>query len=249
LQRALLDQQNIFKFRVNENLAAVRASFHVAKLIAQEGRPFTDEEFVKRCFMSMTEELFPEKKRCVSDVSRSARTVTRRIDDTGDFILSCLKNKCQSFIKFSSALDKSTDTCDTAQLLIFVRGIDAEFEITEKLAELQSLKGTTTGEDTFKKLCETLKNLHLNWKELCCVTTDGAKSMAGSNSGVVTRINTEMECSLEFQSSHAITLHHTPANIMHRSYEYRICYVLLLCQLQISTEDLHSTIDNFSSFY
>jgi hypothetical protein len=34
LQRALWDQQNVFMSRVNENLAAVRASFHVAKLIA-----------------------------------------------------------------------------------------------------------------------------------------------------------------------------------------------------------------------
>jgi hypothetical protein len=90
LQRALLDQQNKFKFRANENLAVVRASFHVAKLIAQKGRPFSDGEFVKRCFMSLTEELFPGKKRCVSDVSLSTRTVTRRIYDTGDFTLSCL---------------------------------------------------------------------------------------------------------------------------------------------------------------
>jgi hypothetical protein len=37
------------------------------------------------------------------------------------------KNKCQSFTKFSLVLDESTDTCDTVQLLIFVRGIDAEF--------------------------------------------------------------------------------------------------------------------------
>jgi hypothetical protein len=120
------------------------------------------------------------KKRCVSDVSLSARTVARRIDDIGDFTLSCLKNKYQSFTKFSLALDESADACDTVQLLIFVRGIDAEFEIIEELAGLQSLKGTTTGEDIFQKLCETLRNLHLNWKELCCVTTDGAKSMVGS---------------------------------------------------------------------
>jgi hypothetical protein len=57
------------------------------KPIAQEGRPFTDEEFVKICLMSMTEELFPEKKRCVKDASLSVRTVTRRIDDIGDFTL------------------------------------------------------------------------------------------------------------------------------------------------------------------
>jgi hypothetical protein len=64
-QRALLDNQNVFKTGVDKNSAAVRARFHVAKLIAQEGRPFTDGEFVKRCFISMTEELFPEKRRCV----------------------------------------------------------------------------------------------------------------------------------------------------------------------------------------
>jgi hypothetical protein len=86
--------------------------------------------------MSVIEELFPEKKRCVSDVSLSAHTVTRRTDDIGDFTLSCLKNKCQSFTKFLLALDESTDTCNTVQLLIFVRGIDAEFEITEELAGL-----------------------------------------------------------------------------------------------------------------
>jgi hypothetical protein len=33
------------------------------KLIAQEGRPFTDEEFVKRCIMSMAEEQFSEKRK------------------------------------------------------------------------------------------------------------------------------------------------------------------------------------------
>jgi hypothetical protein len=160
LQRALLDRQNVFRSWVNENLAVLQASFHVAKLTAQEERPFTDGEFVKRCFTSMTEELFPEKKRCVSDVSLPAREVTRRNDDNDDFTLSCLKNKCQYFTKFSLALDESTDTCDTAQLLIFVQGIDAEFEITEELAGLQSLKGTTTEKDIFQKLCENLRSLH-----------------------------------------------------------------------------------------
>jgi hypothetical protein len=142
----------------------------------------------------MTKELFPEK-RDVLVISVFLPVVTSRMDDIGDFTLSCLKNKCQSFTKFSLALDESADNCDTAQLLIFVRGIDAEFEITEELAGLHSLKGTTTGEDIFQKLCETLRSLYLNRKELCCVTTDGAKSIVGSNSGVVTRIKTEMECS------------------------------------------------------
>jgi hypothetical protein len=91
------------------------------------------------------------KKKCFGDGSLSARIVTRRIYVIGDFTLSRLKNKCQSFTKFSLALDESTDICDTAQILIFVRGIDAEFEITEELPRLPSLKGTTSGEDIFSE--------------------------------------------------------------------------------------------------
>jgi hypothetical protein len=74
------------------------------KLTAQEGSPFTSEEFVKRCFKSMVEELFPEKKeRCVSD-GLSACTVTRRTEDLGDSTFSCLKKQMSVFhyIFFSS---------------------------------------------------------------------------------------------------------------------------------------------------
>jgi hypothetical protein len=36
--------------------------FHVVKLTAQEAKPFTDGEFVKRCLMSMAKGLFPRQK-------------------------------------------------------------------------------------------------------------------------------------------------------------------------------------------
>ena len=61
------------------------------------------------------------------------------------------------------------------QLLIFIRGIDEMFQITEELAALQSLKGTTTGEDIFAAVCETITQLNLNWSQLKGATTDGAK--------------------------------------------------------------------------
>jgi hypothetical protein len=86
----------------------------------------------------MAEELFSKKRK---DVSLSAHTVARRNEDTGDFTFPRLINKCQCVATPSLALDESSDTCDTAQLLIFLLEIDAEFEITEELAELQSLKG------------------------------------------------------------------------------------------------------------
>ncbi len=64
---------------------------------------------------------------------------------------------------FSLALDESNDMQDTAQLLIFVRGVDHSiFEVTEDLAALQSLKGTSTGRDIFDKVSRSWDLTSLN---------------------------------------------------------------------------------------
>ncbi|GBO98573.1 hypothetical protein EVAR_142_1 [Eumeta japonica] len=43
--------------------------------------------------------------------------------------------------------DESTNLPDKAQLAIFIRGVDKEFTVTEELLAVQSLTGTTTGDD------------------------------------------------------------------------------------------------------
>lgn len=81
---------------------------------------------------------------------------------------------------------------DTAQLLIFIRGINYNFEITEELRSLERLSSTTTGEDLFKALLNTLNNLSLSFKNLVNVTIDGVNSMVGSMTGLIGIINTKI---------------------------------------------------------
>jgi hypothetical protein len=85
-------------------------------------------------------------------------------------------------------MDESNDITDTAQLLIFIRGIDATFTVHEELHSLCSLEGTTIGNDLFLKVQVTLASLELSWKKLKSVTTDGGKNMCGSKTGVVGQI-------------------------------------------------------------
>lgn len=90
--------------------------------------------------ISVAEEICPENVNLFKAVNLSARTIARRVEDIGNNITNQLKTKTKKFEWFSMALDESTDVEDTAQLL-FIRGIDDNFEVTEELASINSLHG------------------------------------------------------------------------------------------------------------
>ncbi|KAM8967123.1 general transcription factor II-I repeat domain-containing protein 2-like [Pelodytes ibericus] len=204
LKNTLTTQQNTFVKQKQLNISSLRASFQVAKLIARTGRPFVEGEFVKECLLSVAKEMCPEKADLFSTVSLSAPTITRRIEEMGDNLHQHLQNSTKKLSYFSLALDESNDVRDSAQLLIFIRGTNDYFEVTEELAALQSIKGTTTGEDIYEKVCQTVNDLELDWAKLASVTTDGAPSMVGSKKGVIARINQEMD---KHNHSHPIAIH------------------------------------------
>jgi len=70
---------------------------------------------------------------------------------------------------------------DTAQLTIFVRGIDSNFNITEELAAFFSMKGSTKSCDSFNALKSTLSRFDIKLNNLSGLITDGAPSMIGKN--------------------------------------------------------------------
>jgi hypothetical protein len=65
-------------------------------------------------------------------ISLSRRTVTRRIDSLTEDICETLIDKITKFAYWSFAVDESTDRKETAQLAIFVKGVDHELNETEE---------------------------------------------------------------------------------------------------------------------
>ena len=179
LKRNLSHQQSVFVNLQDVSKSAVRASFYVAQFILESGRPFTDGEFIKKCLIKVVQEMCPNELPCIRDVSLSVFMITRRVKDIGKHLHETLKENAKFFKYFSLAIDESNDTTDTAQLLIFIRGVDAKFRITEELCSLQSLKSTTTAENIFSVVTTALSNLDLSWKNLKSITTDGARNMVG----------------------------------------------------------------------
>ena len=86
----------------------------------------------------------PEKKKLFLNVSLSARTVTRRIEEMSENLKCSQEDYFKKLQFFSIFIDKSTDTTDTAQLAVFVRGIKKDFHILEEFVELIPMKNTTT---------------------------------------------------------------------------------------------------------
>ncbi|GCC25072.1 hypothetical protein chiPu_0003477 [Chiloscyllium punctatum] len=130
--------------------AHAETSYVISYKITRNSKPFSDGEFMKECLLDSAELICPEKKEAFENVPLSRCTVTRRI---GDITRNPERqHRAVNFDFFSLALDESCDVCDTAQLLIFVRGITTDFKITEELAAMQSMKGTTTGNDLFTEV-------------------------------------------------------------------------------------------------
>lgn len=168
-----------------------------------------------------------EKMQEFNNVSMSRNTVARRIEDLSANIKHQVSDKACAFDFFSIACDESTDT---AQLLIFLRGVDNNFCITEELFDHGSLKGTTTSKDIFEAVSDAIDMMGLKRDKLCGVTTDGAPAMTGERKGMASMVCAKVQES----GGEAVKMH----CIIHQDHHLCTCLVLqyfiaifLLCVL------------------
>ncbi|KAK7877299.1 hypothetical protein WMY93_031991 [Mugilogobius chulae] len=168
--------------------SATRASYEISALIAKTGRSFSTGDFVKDCLSIAVSLMCPSQARTFAQLSLSRNTVTRRIEDMSRDIKEQFKAKSSRFAAFSLACDESTDISDSAQLLIFIRGVSDSMEITQELAGLETLRGTTKSEDLFAAVGRVLEKCNLSWEKMSGITTDGAPAMTGKKAGLATLV-------------------------------------------------------------
>ena len=112
-----------------------------------------------------------EKIKLFSNVSFSARTITRRIRKIFDNLKYNQKDCFEDLQFFSIAIDENSDT---AQLAVFVSGVNGEFYVVENFVQLLLMMVTNTGADILKALLQCLEAMNLNLSKLVSTTTDRA---------------------------------------------------------------------------
>ena len=140
----------------------------------KDKRLFTGGDFVKKCMMAVVETICSEKIILFSNVSFSARTITRRIREIFDNVKYNQKDCFEDLQFFSIAIDENTDT---AQLAVFVSGGDGDFHLVENFVQLLLMMVTNTGADILKALLQCLEAMNLNLLKLVSTTTDRAPSI------------------------------------------------------------------------
>ena len=98
----------------------------------------------------------------------------------------------------------STDTADTAQLAIFIRGIDDEYNVTEEVASLVPLKGTTKSRDLYEAVKKMLKRFSLSIANTSGTATGHAPAVVGKREGLVEVIEDD---AIATQNSPLVTYH------------------------------------------
>ncbi|KAL1488389.1 hypothetical protein ABEB36_014863 [Hypothenemus hampei] len=88
---------------------------------------------------------------------------------------------------YALQVDESTDIVNCANLMAFI-GYEKNQEIQDNFLFCQPLSGHTTGEDIFNVMNKFMQENKIDWNKCVGISTDGAKSMVGSNKGLVARI-------------------------------------------------------------
>ena len=190
LQKSQKISSSVFNSWVQSCSNVNIASFIVSQEIAKQGKPYTDGEYIKSCFINASEELFRDFKnkeeilKKIKELPLSAKTVKDRTVKMSSNITNQQIEDLKLVSALSIAVDESCDINDTAQVSLFVRFISSTGP-KEELLGLLPLKGQTRGEDIANAVMECMEKHHIPLEKIVSISTDGAKSMTGVRKGFV----------------------------------------------------------------
>ncbi|XP_065662748.1 EPM2A-interacting protein 1-like [Hydra vulgaris] len=147
-------QQQTFSIVQEHGNRATETTYKIALILGKGGKPYSDIETLKACLIEAVSCLDPDKVDKFKQLPLSRRTITDLQHELATNSPEQLISICQmEDAYYLIALDESTYVTDSAQLLLFIRVITADFKSYEELFALATLKGKTRSCDIFSYCC------------------------------------------------------------------------------------------------
>uniref|UniRef100_A0A3Q3FIE2 DUF4371 domain-containing protein n=1 Tax=Kryptolebias marmoratus TaxID=37003 RepID=A0A3Q3FIE2_KRYMA len=183
-----VQKRSVLSLTLNSK-CALKASYLVARRVAQSKQPFTiAEDFALPVAVDMVREMIGETAaKKLLTIPLSNDTVSHRIADMASDIQQQLleRIKCSPF--FSVQLDESTDVTNAALLLVFVR-YRWDSSLHEDILFCGELPTRATAQECFRCIDSYFTENGLDWQNCVGVCSDGAASMTGRHNGVIRQI-------------------------------------------------------------
>ena len=185
LKVSFAQQQTFITESQKGNATSVTASYELSRMIATNGKSYTEGDFIRQCLVKMVKIACQEKAHLFKDISLTRHTVAERIDEIPNDLKQQLKGESLRFEHFSIAIYETVDITGIAQIAEFIRACANESNIYEEVIELIHVHDTTTSQDIFEKVEQVLQEHDFDLCKLICLSTDGAANMASRHNGVV----------------------------------------------------------------
>ncbi|XP_072401098.1 zinc finger MYM-type protein 6-like [Diabrotica undecimpunctata] len=173
-----------------KNDKGLLAFYKVSFLIAKSSKPHTiGGELILPAVKEIVDTMFgPSQASQVTDaVPLSNNIVSRRIDEMGANVEDVLCNKLKSR-EFTVQLDESILSDSTALLLSYVRFIDDNGEMAEKMLFIRSLITDTKGSSIFEVIKRFFEEKEIPLLNMIACATDGAAAMTGRHWGFIAHL-------------------------------------------------------------
>lgn len=165
----------------------LKASYAVALALAKNVRPFEDGDFFKEMCLSVLQ-LFGvaglKLEALIVGLPLSAKTITRRTDDIGEFLKSETNQRIKNAKYISLCIDESVNQDRSRNMIICIKTVDNDFRTVEEFLKLESLSCSVSGKDIHESFERNIVPL-INVKKLSAIWVDGGPLFVGENEGFV----------------------------------------------------------------
>uniref|UniRef100_A0A4X2KD45 SPIN-DOC-like zinc-finger domain-containing protein n=2 Tax=Vombatus ursinus TaxID=29139 RepID=A0A4X2KD45_VOMUR len=164
---------------------AVRASLGVAHLLALHGRGWGEGSLVRSCLEVVMREALPEHCNLVDEVDLSPESMAQKTLGLGRNLHAQLLDRAPNFRAYSLALDDQAFLGTEKCLMVFLRGVDHDYEVDEELLTVVNLADNPSVTLAMRFIGESMARLGLAWDKLVGVASTGTGFLASEDCGLV----------------------------------------------------------------